>query len=253
MANAGGGAAGEGEWLKVAQLRALVQAQDEDHRAKEVDNLTLRRFLRARGHNVDKAAAMLLKSLRWRAETAPGGTVREEQVRGELEQDKIYMGGVDRTGRPIIVGLLAKHYSANRDMAEFKSFVVYFFDKICARIPRGQEKFLAIMDLKGWGYANCDVRAYIAAIEIMQNYYPERLGKALMINVPYIFLKVWKTMIYPFIDANTRDKFVFVDDKSLRETLRREIDESQLPEFLGGKMPLVSLKDYAQQPQPVCE
>jgi hypothetical protein len=31
MANAGGGAAGEGEWLKVAQLRALVQ---EDHRAK---------------------------------------------------------------------------------------------------------------------------------------------------------------------------------------------------------------------------
>ncbi|NP_001148849.1 CRAL-TRIO domain-containing protein YKL091C [Zea mays] len=251
MANAGGGAAGEGEWLKVAQLRALVQ---EDHRAKEVDNLTLRRFLRARGHNVDKAAAMLLKFLRWRAEAAPGGgTVREEQVRGELEQDKIYMGGVDRTGRPIIVGLLAKHYSANRDMAEFKSFVVYFFDKICARIPRGQEKFLAIMDLKGWGYANCDVRAYIAAIEIMQNYYPERLGKALMINVPYIFLKVWKTMIYPFIDANTRDKFVFVDDKSLRETLRREIDESQLPEFLGGKMPLVSLKDYAQQPQPVCE
>jgi len=117
------------------------------------------------------------------------------------------------------------------------------------------------MDLKGWGYANCDVRAYIAAIEIMQvrtliasafpstatrvrtqhnnrlhacllahhqttttiaqlpeyvesmtpfsiaqSYYPERLGKALMINVPYIFLKVWKTMIYPFIDANTRDK-----------------------------------------------
>ncbi|CAD6228379.1 unnamed protein product [Miscanthus lutarioriparius] len=86
-----------------------------------------------------------------------------------------------------------------------------------------------------------------------KNYYPERLGKALMINVPYIFLKVWKTMIYPFIDANTRDKFVFVEDKSLRETLRREIDESQLPEFLGGKLPLVSLKDYAQQSQPVCE
>jgi hypothetical protein len=48
-------------------------------------------------------------------------------------------------------------------------------------------------------------------------------------------------------------QFVFVEDKSLRETLRRVIDETQLPEFLGGKMPLVSLKDYAQQPQPVCE
>jgi hypothetical protein len=28
MASAGGGAAGEGEWLKVAELRAAVQAQD---------------------------------------------------------------------------------------------------------------------------------------------------------------------------------------------------------------------------------
>ncbi|RLM61931.1 hypothetical protein C2845_PM14G14110 [Panicum miliaceum] len=249
MASAGGGAAGEGEWLKVAELRAAVQAQDP--RAKEVDNLTLRMFLRARDHNVDKAAAMLLKYLKWRREVAPDGFVPEERVRRELAQDKAWMGGVDRSGRPILVGFIARHYSADRDMAEFKSFVAYFFDKICARIPRGQEKFLAIINLKGWGYANCDVRAYIAAIEIMQNYYPERLGMALMINVPYIFMKVWKTMIYPFIDTNTRDKFVFVDDKSLHETLRREIDETQLPEFLGGKMPLIPLKDYARQPESV--
>jgi len=249
MASAGGGAAGEGEWLKVAELRAAVQARDA--RTKEVDNLTLRRFLRARDHNVDKAAAMVLKYLKWRREVAPDGFVPEERVRRELAQDKACMGGVDRSGRPILVGFMARHFSADRDLAEFKCFVAYFFDKICARIPRGQEKFLAIVDVKGWGYANCDVRAYIAAIEIMQNYYPERLGKALMINVPYIFMKVWKTMIYPFIDTNTRDKFVFVDDKSLHETLRREIDETQLPEFLGGKMPLIPLKDYAQQHESV--
>jgi hypothetical protein len=114
-----------------------------------VDNLTLRRFLRARGHNVDKAAAMLLKFLRWRAEAAPGGgTVREEQVRGELEQDKIYMGGVDRTGRPIIVGLLAKHYSANRDMAEFKStsttwpFFLHQSKCVCTYVRRFSFLFL---------------------------------------------------------------------------------------------------------------
>ncbi|EEE55931.1 hypothetical protein OsJ_04619 [Oryza sativa Japonica Group] len=99
-------------------------------------------------------------------------------------------------------------------MPKFKSYCVYLLDSICARIPRGQEKFVCIVDLKGWGYSNCDIRAYIAAIEIMQNYYPERLGKALMIHVPYMFMKAWK-MIYPFIDNVTRDKFVFVDDKSL--------------------------------------
>ncbi|PWZ40475.1 hypothetical protein Zm00014a_005394 [Zea mays] len=115
-----------------------------------VDNLTLRRFLRARDHDVDKASAMFLKFLKWRREAAPGGSVLEEQVRRELSQDKLCMGGVDRAGRPILVAFAAKHFSAGRDMAEFKSFVVYFFDKICARIPRGQEKFLCIVDLKGW-------------------------------------------------------------------------------------------------------
>ena len=50
----------------------------------------------------------------------------------------------------------------------------------------------------------------------MQNYYPERLGKALMIHVPYIFMKAWK-MIYPFIDTNTRDKVMFPPCRSVSE------------------------------------
>lgn len=95
---------------------------------------------------------------------------------------------------------------------------------------------------QGVGYANSDVRAYIATIEIMQNYYPERLGKALMVHVPYIFMKAWK-MVYPFIDANTRAKIMFIDDKNLDETLRREMDESQVPEIYGGKLSLVPLAD----------
>jgi len=87
---------------------------------QEVDNLTLRRFLRARDHNVDKAAAMLLKYLKWRREVAPDGFVPEERVRRELAQDKACMGGVDRSGRPILVGFMARHFSADRDLAEFK-------------------------------------------------------------------------------------------------------------------------------------
>lgn len=35
-------------------------------------------------------------------------------------------------------------------------------------MPRGQEKFICIADLKGWGYSNSDIRAYIAALDIMQ-------------------------------------------------------------------------------------
>lgn len=34
-------------------------------------------------------------------------------------------------------------------------------------------------------------------------------------------------------------QFVFVEDKDLKSTLLEEIDESQLPEIYGGKLPLV--------------
>jgi hypothetical protein len=51
-------------------------------------------------------------------------------------------------------------------------------------------------------------------------------------------------------DDAIRMQFVFVEDKSLQETLRREIDEGQLPEFLGGKMDVIPLKDYGVQQQP---
>lgn len=35
-------------------------------------------------------------------------------------------------------------------------------------MPPGQEKFVAIAELKGWGYSNSDVRGYISALSILQ-------------------------------------------------------------------------------------
>jgi hypothetical protein len=102
-------------------------------------------------------------------------------------------------------------------------------------LSAGHEKFAAVVDLKGWGYANYDIRAKLAALDIMQNYYPERLGRVLLIHVPYMFMAAWK-IVYPFIDEKTKKKFVFVANKDLDATLRDAIDESQLLEEYGGKL-----------------
>ncbi|KAF5207201.1 Patellin-5, partial [Thalictrum thalictroides] len=61
-----------------------------------------------------------------------------------------------------------------------------------------KEKFTAIADVQGWGYSNCDIRAYLDC-------YPERLGKLFLVHVPYIFMTAWK-IIYPFVDNNTKNK-----------------------------------------------
>jgi hypothetical protein len=63
-----------------------------------------------------------------------------------------------------------------------------------------------------------------------------------MIHVPYLFWAAWK-MVYPFIDKVTKKKIIFVEDKHLKKTLLNDIDESQLPEIFGGKLPLVPAQD----------
>ncbi|KAG8098951.1 hypothetical protein GUJ93_ZPchr0013g35582 [Zizania palustris] len=231
------------EWKKVAELRAIVQAQDPA--CKEEDDRSLRRFLRARGHNIGKASAMTLRYLQWKREEKPGGgaMITDEEVRNELVQEKLYMQGFDKQRRPLLYVFGARHFPARRDLDEFKRYVVYVLDHTCARLGAagsGQEKFAAVADLRGWGYySNCDIRAYLAGLEIMQNYYPERLSRVFLIHVPYVFMAAWK-VVYPFIDDNTKKKFVFVADKDLHATLREAIDENNLPEEYGGKLKLVS-------------
>jgi CRAL/TRIO, N-terminal domain len=87
---------------------------------QETDDKTLRRFLRARDHDIDKASTMFLKCLKWRRSAIPNGFISEEEVKNELAQGKVYMQGFDKTGRPIAIVYGAKHYYSNREMNEFK-------------------------------------------------------------------------------------------------------------------------------------
>lgn len=232
---------GDAELKKVALMRAYVQAKDPTAKVQELDDFMLRRFLRARNLDIEKASVMFLKYLKWWKEAVPKGFISDEEVRNELNQEKMFLQGFDKKGRPVGVVLGAKHHCyKQRQMNEFKSYVVYVIEKLCSSMPAGQEKFTVIVDLQGWGYSNSDMRGSFAAQEILQNYYPERLGKVFLIHVPSLFMKAWK-ILYPFIDSNTREKYVFVEDKNLKSMLLADIDEDQLPVIYGGKLPLVPI------------
>ncbi|XP_073145652.1 uncharacterized protein [Henckelia pumila] len=226
------------EPTKIGIMRTLVEAQDPT--AKDIDDLMLRRFLRARDLDVEKATTMFVKYLKWRKNFVPNGCISPSEIAENLGHNKLFMQGYDKTGRPIVVVFAARHKPTNVD--EFKRFVTFTLDKICARMPNGHEKFTAIADLEGWGYTNSDVRGYLASLTILQDCYPERLGKLFIVHVPYIFMTAWK-MVYPFIDKNTKKKIIFVDDKNLQSTLIQDIDETQLPDTFGGELKLIPIQD----------
>ncbi|KAK8622415.1 hypothetical protein V6N13_117332 [Hibiscus sabdariffa] len=230
----------EVERSKVGIMRAL--AEREDPSAKDADDFMIRRFLRARDLDIEKATAMFLKYLSWRRTFLPKGIVSESEISGQLADNKLCMQGVDKQGRPVVVAFGGRHKPTKGNLEEVKRFVVYGLEKICARMPKGQEKFVAIGDLEGWGYSNSDIRAYLASLSILQDCYPERLGKLFIVHVPYIFMTAWK-VVYPFIDSRTKKKIVFVENKKLKSTLLKDIDESQLADIYGGKLPLVPIED----------
>lgn len=225
---------------KVQLLRSRLQASYPQ--ASEIDDATLRRFLHARSLNVEKACKFLLQHLKWRQTFVPFGCIQEAEIANELKKEKIFLQGVDKKGRPIGVILARRHESSDRDLEEFKRFVVYGFDKAVSSLPEDQEKFVLIADLKGYNYRNMDIKGYLAILEILQDHYPERLGKLFMLHVPSLFSIAWR-IVYPFIDPKVKEKIVFVEDKQLKETLLEHIDITDLPVDFGGQQTLVPIQN----------
>ncbi|KAL8252193.1 hypothetical protein R6Q59_035886 [Mikania micrantha] len=226
---------------KILQMRDLVEKQDPA--SKEYDDLTLRRFLRARDLDLDKASAMFLKYLKWRKTFVPNGSISLSEIPNHIAHNKLFMQGTDKSGRLITVVFGSRHNpNKSGGLEEFKRYVVFTLERIISRMPPGQEKFISIADIEGWGYTNSDIRGYLAALSILQDYYPERLGKMFVVHVPYVFMAAWK-MVYPFIDEKTKKKIVFVENNKLKSTLLKDIDESQLPEIYGGKLSLIPIQD----------
>ncbi|XP_074317141.1 uncharacterized protein LOC141653315 [Silene latifolia] len=237
---------GEATTLKEQQNLSLMRAYLESHdpSSKEVDDLTLRRFLRARNLDVEKAALFFLKYQNWRNSFVPKGYISEAEIQYDLAQNKVFLGGLDKKKRRVAVIYGSRHTQNSKagGLDEFKRFCVYLLDKIIASIPDGQEKFVAIANLKGFGYSNSDIRGYLGAFSILQDCYPERLGKLFLVDAPKLFMIMWK-MIYPFIDNNTKSKIEFVDTKQLKSTLLEIMEESQLPDIYGGTLPLNPIQD----------
>lgn len=209
---------------------------------QDVDNLTLRRFLRARDHDVEKASAMFLKYLAWKRSFIPNGHISVREIQNEIAQNKQFMQGFDKQGRPITVMFGCKHFQNKKGgvdelkrmlnlytnlirilpfsilwlnllfrlirlalkfhpiISSITGFAVFALEKLCSRyiiltltsflkhtklfwvnniytyqvkpwhtrMPTGQEKFVVIADLKGWGYSNCDIRGMLGTLSILQ-------------------------------------------------------------------------------------
>ena len=196
-----------------------------------VDLGTALRFSRARKGDLSKASTMLAADLEWRASTKPEA-VTQTDVANALPSGCWRVAGVANHGFPVLHIDLGLWNPEAYDTDEYGRYVCYFVEAMC----RMGERFVVVFDLKGWKLAHgLQMRKIARLVQIVQDHYPERLEKALLMRAPLIFASAW-AVIKGFIDPVTVAKVAFVGKSADAETKALEACGAHkcMPKSYGG-------------------
>ncbi|KAI5781433.1 CRAL/TRIO domain-containing protein [Geopyxis carbonaria] len=185
----------------------------------------LLRYLRASKWDVAGSRKRLEATLVWRREYG----LKEhtaEYVSVENETGKQVILGFDCAARPCLYLHPARQNTAQSERQIHH--LVWALERIVDLMPAGQESLALLVDFKSSSSSsNPSVGTGRQVLNILQNHYPERLGRALIVNIPWFVWGFFK-IINPFIDPLTREKLKF------NENLRDHVPPEQLDAKFGG-------------------
>ncbi|XP_072882113.1 SEC14-like protein 1 isoform X2 [Hemitrygon akajei] len=230
------------------RLRTWLQ---EAHKGKIPKDEHILRFLRARDFNIDKARELLCQSLTWRKQHKVDYLL-ETWTPPQVLPD-YYTGGWhhhDRDGRPLYILRLGQMDTKGlvRALGEeaLLRHVLSINEEGLRRCEENTNVFgrpisswTCLVDLEGLNMRHLwrpGVKALLRIIEVVEANYPETLGRLLILRAPRVFPVLW-TLVSPFIDDNTRKKFLIYagNDYQGPGGLLDYIDKEIIPDFLGGE------------------
>ncbi|KAH0547555.1 hypothetical protein FGG08_000280 [Glutinoglossum americanum] len=185
----------------------------------------LLRYLRAVKWNTTEAQKRLLGTLTWRREYG-ADTATPDYISPENETGKQVILGYDNASRPCLY-LSPSKQNTQRSPKQIQH-LVFMLDRVIDLMLPGQETLSLLVNFtESSGGSNPNVAQGRQALSILQTHYPERLGRALVINVPWAVWGFFK-IITPFIDPLTREKLKFNQD------LRQHVPPQHLLSGFGG-------------------
>ncbi|GMG19216.1 unnamed protein product [Ambrosiozyma monospora] len=205
---------------------------DAEHRSLSEDEkawLTrecILRYLRATKWVVKDAIDRIEGTIAWRREFGidyqlddSKNIVTPELISPEGETGKEVVLGFDNDARPCLY--LKPGRQNTKNSFRQVQHLVFMLERVIDFMPSGQDSLALLIDFK----QHPEIAANVATskipplgvgkqvLHILQTHYPERLGKALLTNMPFL-ARTFMKLIYPFIDPLTREKLVFDADFS---------------------------------------
>ncbi|KIY72238.1 CRAL/TRIO domain-containing protein [Cylindrobasidium torrendii FP15055 ss-10] len=189
---------------------------------------TMPRYMRSAKWDLADAKKRIKATVEWRRDFKPD-VIPPDEVKIESETGKIVINGFDKDGRPIIYMRpgLENTETSPRQLRH----LVWCLERAKDLMPPGQESLVIIVDYKSTTLrTNPSISIARKVLHILQQHYVETLGRALVVNLPYLLSFFYKG-ISPFLDPITRDKMRFNPD------LLELIPASHLDADFGGDFP----------------
>lgn len=225
-----------------AEIQAkIVELAPEDYVSPYNEEDMLNRVLVARNLHVVEAFRMWQNIVAWRKQYQPD-VLSEEEAAPYLKQGVISTCGPDVNGRPCIYALNRNHNIDAEHHDRNLRTIVNLLEKTTAESSKIADGFIAvIIDQEGVGRKNMDTNLFIGKpglVQVLQEYYPERLGSCYIIHTSWIFRLMW-AIISPFLDEKTRKK-VHVLPRT--EDLVQHFTLDKLPAELQAKINAAAAK-----------
>lgn len=224
-----------------SSMSTSMTLQDSNPLAKEFWNqcstedpdVSLLRFLRARKWILFDAFDMVIDCLRWRFHSKVQEIVYsgEKLIKKEiLQSGKSYFWNIDREGR--LIGIInAKLHDRNaQTLEETSNFCIYQMELARRLLYPKIETVTIIFDLEDAPLASLDFAGSQFMIKCLQAFYPESMGKCLILNAPWIFWGFWK-MVSGLLDPIVAAKVEFIKV----ESLSKYIEPERLEKRFNGK------------------
>jgi hypothetical protein len=224
------------ESLIAQMIEQLLQAEDKGDEVERLalsrDEDGLKRFLVARQNRLDKALVMATNTTAWRAKIKPQClTVADFSI---ANNGTWTFAGYAKNGWPVILVRACLWDPAKYSLDEYVKMVAFHLETNVKRMnpeDKASKNFI-IFDMKGMNYLKSDMGKLRQLAKLTSEFYPERLGFAVVIHADWLFQGLWK-VIRGWVDARTAAKArVFGSD--FLPFLQEHIGEENLTEDLGG-------------------
>jgi len=183
----------------------------------ELDDSMLMRFLVAANFKEEKSLHGLQKHLEWSDLFRPS-SITPKDLPKTFSSGALKILGQTAAGFNVLYFRVAEVDQRFGDDDEAVRYVAYFMEESIRLMDRRRAtQQLIVCDLEGLRFsAKGQVHRIRTIIDTLQNNYPERLAKMLLVNFPVVFKFLWR-LVEKFIDCETRKKIEFSTKAKLQE------------------------------------